>query len=179
MDDLPIFGKMDAAKANLRAAIRAHFERAHPVSIETMNAAANGILRNLAKAKGISGVIHDSEFFEGKEKKAWGDLLHESQNFYKHADRGSEEKTHVHNPLITQLLMLESCQFLRHLAGSYENFKDETELQVFEIWFLLKNPDLFGGDTTFVNHHPFGADLKALEIDDFPAWINFIDSRRF
>jgi hypothetical protein len=169
---------MDAAQANLRAAILGHFGRAHPATIETLNGAANGILRNLANKKGISGAIHDSDFFEGENRKKWIGVLHEPQNFYKHADKDAADATIVHNSLMTEMLIGESCQLFRFLSGDYENFKNEIELQVFEIWFILKYPWLSDGDLTFVTHHPFGNNLMTLEVDDFSAWLAYIESRR-
>lgn len=177
MDELPTFNKMDAAQANLRAAIQSHFARGHPATTETLNGAANTVLRNLAEKKGIPAAIHDSDVFEGGNRKKWGFVLRENQNFYKHADKDAEGATVVHNSLITHMLISESCQLFRLLSGDYENFKDEIELLVFEVWFILKYPWV-ADDLEFINHHPFGADLLALEVDDFPAWAQYIGSRR-
>ena len=177
MDELPTFSKMDVARANLRAAIQSHFARAHPAVVETLNGAVNTVLRDLGKKEGITGAIHGTDFFEGDNLKKWVGLLHEPQNFHKHADKEGPDATVEHNSLLTHMLMVESCQLFRLLSGSYENFKDEIELQVFEIWFVLKYPWV-ADDLDFVKHHPFGEDLLTLGVDDFPAWIQYIDSRR-
>jgi hypothetical protein len=177
VDRITISNKMDVAQANLRAAINNHFAQGHPATTETLNGAANTVLRDLASKKGINAVIHDTDVFEGGDRKKWIGLLHESQNFHKHADKESADAILEHNPLIGQMLMLESCQLFRTLVGAYEGYKDEIELQVFEIWFILRYPWV-ADDISFVKHHPFGCDLMALPIDDFPAWVQFIASRR-
>jgi hypothetical protein len=177
MNSSPTFSKMDVARANLRAAIQNHFARSHPATVETLNGAANTVLRDLARKKGISGAIHDTDFFDDENRKKWVSVLHEPQNFHKHADKEPADATLGHNSLITNMLIVESCQLFRLLSGDYENFKDEIELLVFEIWFILKYPWV-ADDLEFINHHPFGPDLRTLEVDDFPAWIHYIDSRR-
>jgi hypothetical protein len=79
--------KFEVARRQLRSAIRLFFLESDPVSIETLAGAANGVLRGMARGRNVQSYFHDSDLIKPDFRKEWISFLHESQNFFKHAER--------------------------------------------------------------------------------------------
>jgi len=139
--------KLEVARKQLIVAIRLFFCESDPISIETLAGAANGVLRGLAAAKGIQSPIHDTDLIKPEYKKEWISKLHESQNFFKHADRDSDASLDF-NPEWIKFVILEACILIRQISQD-ANSPLLKECILFEIWFAnsypqyLKDPEIF------------------------------------
>lgn len=133
--------KLDAAKRQLKTAIRMFFEDGDTVSIHTLAAAAHEILRDLHRARGEQlGSLKDYiELLPGKQDEARR-KANEAENFFKHADRDPDAALEF-LPLQTEFLLLDGTLMLERLAG-----KRLRAGIVFSTWFLLRYPDLAGSD---------------------------------
>jgi hypothetical protein len=79
--------KLQAAERQLRVAIRLFFKRRDLVAVHTLAAAAQELLRDLGRPRGIKSTIKDNDLIRPEYKKVVLDILNEPQNFFKHADR--------------------------------------------------------------------------------------------
>jgi hypothetical protein len=82
--------KMDAARRQLKTAVRLWFDDSDPVSVHTLALAAYGILHTIPRKRGESGLLFDSFAIKKEMRNDWAKLLREQANFFKHADRDPE-----------------------------------------------------------------------------------------
>ncbi|MGH3631605.1 MAG: hypothetical protein ACRDRL_29725 [Sciscionella sp.] len=82
--------KLDAARRQLRTAIRLWFEDGDPVAIHTLIAAAYDILHTLSRRKGARDLIFDSRLIKDEYRRKWIKLNKSEAAFFKHADYDPE-----------------------------------------------------------------------------------------
>jgi len=130
--------KLDAARRQLRTAVRMFFERRDPISIHTLTMAAHGILHDLAKAKGITSYLKDSDYIKPEYRREWIRILHEPQNFFKHADQDSDPNAVIEfKPELTVFSLLDALKLYRELTG-----RPMREDLVLQGWFGIVYPKL-------------------------------------
>jgi hypothetical protein len=139
--------KIEVATTQLRAAIRLFFCEEPPIVVETLVSAASGVLRGLAAHHGLKSILHDNPAVKPEHMKKWVALLHESANFFKHADR-DPTGTFDYEPQMLHYLLLEACQVHRelmtHLALQYSK-----ESVAYQLWFSFKYPHLLRDPVAF------------------------------
>lgn len=84
--------KLEAASRQLDEAIRMFFEGRDALAIHTLAAAAQGILRDVAKAIGAEhqSILHDHPDIPPERSREWIAAVNAPRNFFKHADRDRE-----------------------------------------------------------------------------------------
>jgi hypothetical protein len=129
--------KLDAARRQLRTAIRLFFEEGDEVSIYTLTAASHEILRRLVEAKGGGSFMKDSDFIKPESKKEYIDFLNRPQNFFKHADRDPNGVLDF-RPQGTDIWLLDCVMMQRALSTG----PVLREFYLFEVWFNVEYPNL-------------------------------------
>ena len=74
--------RLEAADRQLRVAIRLFFERKDLIAVHTLTAAARGILRELARPRGIVGIDATIERLSPEYQKMVRQAINEAQNFF-------------------------------------------------------------------------------------------------
>jgi hypothetical protein len=134
--------KIAVAEIQLRSAVRLFFGEEHPVVVETLVGAASGVLRGLAKHCGLQSALHDTDLIKPEYRREWIKILHEYQNFFKHADE-DPTATINYEPRALHYLLLEACHLYRHLASDVHlKHRQLKEALAFEVWFAMKYPHL-------------------------------------
>ncbi len=128
--------KFDAARRQLRTAIRLFFEEADSVSIHTLTAASHELLRTLVKAEGGSSILKDSDLIKPEHRKEYEHIMNRPQNFFKHADRDPKEVIDF-QPKTTPFWILDCIMMDARLAGRRFVLR---EFRVFMIWHMLEYP---------------------------------------
>jgi hypothetical protein len=129
--------KLEAAKRQLRTAIRMFFGEADGVSTYTLAVAAQEVLRGLLRAKGNdeASFIKDTLRIVPERRKEYLAIINEPQNFFKHADR-DPEGTLEFQPESLLFVLIDCEQMYQRLTGKLrEGF-------VFDMWFTLTYPHL-------------------------------------
>ena len=130
--------KLDAARRQLRSAVRMFFERRDPISIHTLTMAAHGILHDLSKAKGSGSFLKDSDLIRPEGRRAYIRILHEPQNFFKHADKNRDPNEIIEfQPEVTPFFLLDALRMYREVKG-----RPMREELVFQSWFGIVHPKL-------------------------------------
>lgn len=128
--------KFDVVERQLLQAIRMFFREEDPVSIHTLSEAAAQVLNDIGSSYGTHSHIREGYSILHVTKKEWLDLIFQSRNFFKHADR---DKDSVHS------FKLEWNDFsLIDAVSMYGAIKKKwvPETKAFILWFFLMYPDL-------------------------------------
>lgn len=132
--------KLDAVKRQLETAIHLYFLSRDPVAIHTLASAAHKIITDLNKHRGGSPTLNEkmlsTRVKPGCEKEAYR-LLHNAENFFKHADK-DPEGTIKFNPDASEVILWESCIKYTELTG-----EQTPTMQTMNGWFLLSHPEVF------------------------------------
>jgi hypothetical protein len=132
--------KLECARRNLRAAIHMFFERGDPIAIHTLAAAAQGVIRDVARARGLdrTSILHDHPNVPGDRRKEWIKQLNAPRNFFKHAD-SDPEGTLEFDPEANETLILDAVLILGEVDAEHLS-----EANVFIGWVTTANPELRG-----------------------------------
>lgn len=161
--------KIEVAEIQLREAIRMFFRNEHPVAVETLVAAASGVLRGLAEDRGLRSMLHDSDIVKPEFKKDWIGLLHDAQNFFKHSDK-DPAATLDYKPEMLHFLTIEACHLYRYLASDMHlKHRQLKEAIAYEIWFSAKYPHLLIDPSGFQKYMA-GFGLHDCDPDDFQVF---------
>jgi hypothetical protein len=111
-------GKIDAARRQLKTAIRIYFSEGDPVATHTLAAATHQLLADLTKARGSTPMLTDSllRMIRQDQVKQARDRFNAAANFFKHADRDPGD-THTFNPSQTEFILIDACYKYRELTG--------------------------------------------------------------
>jgi hypothetical protein len=129
--------KIDAAKRQLKTAIKLYFSDSDSVSMHTLTTAAYNVLRDITKQRGVDPMLikgHMLELVKPEYKKMIMEKINEAENFFKHADRDHEATTKF-NPDMTELYLIEACA---KLTG-----EEPPLFLVYRVWFMANHPDVF------------------------------------
>jgi hypothetical protein len=129
--------KLDAARRQLEMAVRLFFVDADPISVHTLAAAAGEVLADLARREGKVGLLESMlDGIRPEKEDEVRAMLHEYQNFFKHADRDPEEML-TFNPTVNEYYLLNACQLYRNLTSERVPL-----LMLFTGWWQARHPDL-------------------------------------
>lgn len=131
-------GKLEAAQRNLKEAIRLFFEQRDVVAIHTLGSAAQGVLRDIARTRGLehTSILHDHPAIYPAARKKWINALNAPRNFFKHADNDTtgqldfDEHENV-------LVLLDAVLILSQMEADPLH-----EAAVFIGWFTTANPEM-------------------------------------
>ena len=134
--------KPDAAVRQLDVAIGVLFTDGDPLAVRTLAGAAYGILSDLAEKQSLGSswrtkLIEDS----GLSKKEALNLLNETQNYLKHADRDAESGLSFDEEENDHIIFIASIE-----CGSISH-ELSYSLQAFQIWYIAMYPEKIGHDT--------------------------------
>jgi hypothetical protein len=128
--------KLDAAKRQLRTALRLWFDDGDPVSIHTLLAAAHEIIHTLYRRKGLRDLLFDSDLIKDEFRSKWAKSMKAAPTFFKHAQHDPDSSIEF-NPEINSLFPL----FL--VAGFHRMGEPlEIEERAFLLWLQVNRPDL-------------------------------------
>lgn len=135
--------KTEAAKSQLKTAIRLFFDDTDPVSVHTLAAAAHGILHDLGPEfeedyngvalRGRGSVIKALPVNVPRNK--FVAFIHKAQNFFKHADRDRNDILELDTVLTEGYLMDAYQMYFRLVDQSF------TEGHVYLGWIAVIHPD--------------------------------------
>jgi hypothetical protein len=131
--------KMDAARRQLRAAIRMWFAEDDPVAIHTLAHAAHEILHRLYRNRGLDNLVFDSKLIKPEFKKDFAAAIKASATFFKHASRdGTEDTSITFDPSLNDMYIVMSVGALQKMN---ELFVHEEFAVLF--WLKCTKPHLF------------------------------------
>jgi hypothetical protein len=138
---MALITKLEAAKRNLATAVRLFFERGDAVAIHTLAAAAQGVVRDIARARGLehTSILHDNPMVPKKSRKDWVNAVNAPRNFFKHADADPEGSLEF-NEITNAQTLLDASLVLTQLHD-----KPLAEANVFLGWITTANPELGAG----------------------------------
>lgn len=130
--------KLEAAKRQLDQAIRLFFEERDALSIHTLASAAQGILRDIARATGAHNlsILHDHPQIPAEHRKAWINAINAPRNFLKHADN-DPDGTIEFNDADNETLLLDAVLLYGTVAQEYLS-----SASVYIGWFTTKHSQL-------------------------------------
>jgi len=143
--------KLDAARRQLRTAIRLFFEEDDSISTYTLAAASHEIFRTLVKFKGGASMIKDSDFIKPEHQKEYEDFMNEPQNFFKHGAR-DPNKTLDFKAQSTPIWILD-CIMMEAKLADHRSTREST---LFQYWFITEYPHLLKPGVT----DPISKDLR-------------------
>jgi hypothetical protein len=126
--------KLDAAKRQLRTAIRLWFADGDPVSIHALVCAAHEIVHTLFKRRGLSGLMFDSTVIPDEHRSEFARAMKSYATFFKHAQRDPDGEI-TFAPVTNEYLLL----FTVHGLSRMDESSHELE-GAFVAWFYLRNP---------------------------------------
>ena len=129
--------KLDAAKRQLRTAIRLWFQGGDPVSIHTLAFAAYEIIHVLSKKhdQWRRTLIFDSDWIKDEYRPEWNRAVKGSANFFKHAKIDSDASIDFY-PSQTLLFLMASASGLAIMKQ-----KQEKEELAFFYWLCFHQPN--------------------------------------
>lgn len=130
--------KLEAARRNLAAAVHLFFERGDPIAVHTLAAAAQGVIRDVAKSRGLTraSILHDHPDIPATARKQWISILNAPRNFFKHADK-DPDGTLEFDEKENETLLLDACLTFTELSD-----EGQSEASVYLGWFTTANPTL-------------------------------------
>jgi hypothetical protein len=140
MDDLRekiVVTKLDVGRRQLRTAIRLWFQDADPVPVHTLAYAAYEIIHVLSKKRDPyrDTLIFDADMIKDEYLRDWNKKIRKSANFFKHADRDSEDSLEF-MPSLTLLFLVAAVSGLRHMKE-----EPNAEEQTLFYWLCFHHPD--------------------------------------
>lgn len=132
--------KLEVAKRHLDEGIRLFFEGRDSLIIHTLTAAAQGILRDVARATGAQhlSILHDHPHIPPEHRKDWINAINAPRNFFKHADNDPYGMLEFDETL-NETLLLDAVLLYGTVAQKYLSAAN-----VYMGWFTTKNPGLRG-----------------------------------
>ena len=135
---MTVITKLEGGRRNLAVAIRLFFENGDAVAVHTLSSAAQGVMRDIARARALehTSILHDNPMIPEESRKNWVNAVNAPRNFFKHADKDSTDSLEFNEESNAQVL-LDAALVLTQLD-------DEAllEANVFLGWFTTKHPEL-------------------------------------
>jgi hypothetical protein len=129
--------KLDAARRQLRTAIRLWFHDGDPVSIHTLLAAAHEIIHRLYRNRGLVNLIFDSDLIVDEHRSDFARIMKAAPNFFKHANNDSDRILSF-NPEINDVMPIMLIQALCDMEEPLD-----LEEAAYVYWQLIHEPKLF------------------------------------
>jgi hypothetical protein len=140
-----VISKAEAAERQLRTAIWLWFHDFDPVPIHGLASAALKVLWKLHERHKTGHKTIRNEVIERVKSEYQLDfieMLNETENFIKHADR-DPFGFHAFNPEMTVFILIDCVRALSALNGSFP-----VECKAFQAWFLINRPSLLDLSST-------------------------------
>ena len=131
--------KHEAARRQLDTAIWLYFNSDDPISVHTLTAAAYDVIRDVNQTShGPQMVVKDLfvELMRPEHQKSFRNKVNEAANFFKHADRDSNNSIEF-QPRQTEFLLADAIYHYSILAQAHTNL-----FSLFQVWFAFQNPHL-------------------------------------
>ncbi|MBS0385449.1 MAG: hypothetical protein JSS00_08875 [Proteobacteria bacterium] len=132
--------KLEGARRHLDEAIKLFFEDRDPLVVHTVVAAAQGTLRDIAKATGTAhlSILHDHPNIPAENRTDWINRLNRPRNFFKHADKDHDA--------ILEFDIKDNIDTLLDSVLLYWAVHSEplSSANVFMGWFTTKHPEMRG-----------------------------------
>ena len=128
--------KLVAARRHMNVAICLFFDRRDLLAVHSLAAASAQVLSDLCSARGLVSPLRGGDFIRPERRKEWISVLKGPENFLKHANHDPEAELNLDSRHTEIVLFDATCMYFR-LVGELT-----FEAKVFQIWFLLGNPDL-------------------------------------
>lgn len=118
--------------------MRLFFERGDPIAIHTLAAAAQGVIRDVARARGLAhtSILHDHPAIPAAARNEWIKILNAPRNFLKHADK-DPDGTLEFDEVANESFLLDACLTLTEVSDQVLS-----EVNVYLGWFTTANPEL-------------------------------------
>lgn len=130
--------KMDAARRQLKTALRLWFVDGDPVSIHSLLAASHEIIHRLFRLKGHRGLIFDTDLVKDEYRKEWALSIKKAPSFFKHAEKETADATIDFNPGTNDALPMFLINALRTMGEDLG-----VEEWAYMRWLWVHEPDLF------------------------------------
>lgn len=140
--------KLQAARRQLREAIRLWFTAGDPVAVHCLVGSSHQIIHDLNSQKGGRDLLYDTLVIKDEFRKEWIRLIKNPYNFLKHADRDSDRTVNLDTEL-TEFFILFSLLGMELLGQQH----GETE-GAYIAYFALNRPSLLTekGKKRFLGH---------------------------
>ena len=160
--------KLDAARRQILTAIRLYFNHGDIVPMHTLAAAAFKITQNICDSNpSLPDSLTDwiDELVKPEAKKMFWRKLHETANFFKHAEN-DPDAVHTFYPEQTENLLFFAVYQYRQLTGEWA-----AEIRLFSTWYMMLHPASFntppetiklGKDLYGTDRNKFWRDLMPL-----------------
>jgi hypothetical protein len=132
--------KLDAARRNLRTAIRLWFTDGDPVAIHTLASTAHEIVHTLFRRCGLKGLLFDSRMVKDEYRSKWAAHITKPYTFFKHA-RHDPDGVIDFNPDVNEGLMMACVHGLSRMEEDVD-----LEEWAFGQWMKIQHPEYFYGD---------------------------------
>ena len=129
-----LLSKLDVAERQLNQAIRLFFDGGDPVSVHTLSEACAQVLYDIRHKFGAQSKMRDSDIIKPEVRKEWLASLFSSRNFFKHADRDSEE-VHEFKEEFNHFSLLDSANMYLSAKKAWT-----PETIVYVQWFAITYP---------------------------------------
>jgi hypothetical protein len=129
--------KLDAARRQLRAAIRLWFQGGDPVAIHTLISAAHEIVHTLFKRAGLHGLMFDTDYIKDEYRSDWAKLIKRHSAFFKHAQKDPDGEIEF-DPAVNIGLPTACYSGLSRLGEPLG-----IEESCFEFWLRVHHPNWF------------------------------------
>lgn len=151
--------RIDATRMQVNAAIRSYFLYDDYVSAMTLAGAAERVLSDLQPQDGLIGIDAISIrslinlFVPDEYSKEAAQHLRGPYDFLRHADLNKFEDFRVH-PLYVEFMIFLASQAYKLVTNNFS-----MEMQISQVWFVLRHPQLLKEDA------PLGDVLSKLDFD--------------
>jgi hypothetical protein len=132
--------KLEAARRQLKTAIKLWFEDGDPVAVHTLIAAAYEILDTLARRHGAVDLLFAPDIIKDEFRTKWVRSIKSPANFFKHADR-DPDGTLEFPFIVSEMFMFFSCNALIKMGETVG--MEETAMLYY---FMFSHPDLIRED---------------------------------
>ncbi len=123
--------KIEAARRQIKTAVRLFFQETEPVAVHTLVASAHQILIDIGLKRGIYGALKSAKLLQSAEGQEYLKSINFAFNYMKHADRDDDMKLNI-EPLqrFTSDVLLDAVVLLQRISGDIP-----VEARVFWTWF--------------------------------------------
>ncbi len=169
--------KLDAARRQIRVAIRLFFQREDMAAVHTLAAAAQEVLREIGKARSVETFARYDDAVDQivrpEMREEFCRMLRQAQNFLKHADRDPDGVLDFY-PEATQYYLFDATRMyiLLDPVGS-------PEALMFLCWFSVKHPYLLkrnGAKTELEQEFEQALAKGFADVDDFETILEALDA---
>jgi hypothetical protein len=130
--------KLNAAKSQLRTAVKLYFYEEDPISIHTIVGAAHELLSNVGEKKGFLPMTlsYNSIVVKDEYRKEFVRIIKKAINFFKYAIKDTD-KVLEFPPEINEYFLIDACEM-------YMKITDEVvpEFLIMRGWFHYIHPDI-------------------------------------